>query len=267
MGGRFRARTPENVVDEIEYWYQKGWNNFDINDDCFTFDAQRVERICELIILRKLHIHYTLYNGIRVDKISKNLLEKMKSSGCSFISFGVESGDNKILRYIGKGITVEKAKEAIKITNQIGIENSANFIIGHPEETIKEAYATLCLAKSIKTTYINIYNLIPYPGTELFNWVKQHGKFLYPPEKYLNFLSYGEARPIFETPIFKKNERESILKKGLLLAKKRHLESRLGKNLGKIIFLLSNFNPIWNLLNFLFFRYIKNIKIIERRKK
>lgn len=75
MGNEFRARSPLNVVDEIEYWYRKGWKNFDINDDCFTLDLNRAKKICDLIIKRRLQITYHLYNGIRADRIDEELLK------------------------------------------------------------------------------------------------------------------------------------------------------------------------------------------------
>jgi len=115
MGNCFRARSPENVVDEIEYWYKKGWNKFDFNDDTFTFDMGRAARICELIKERKLGIRFYLYNGIRANKVDRDLLKLMKEAGCKFISYGCESGNNSVLRIIKKGLRVEDVINAVNI--------------------------------------------------------------------------------------------------------------------------------------------------------
>lgn len=244
MGNRFRARSAENVVDEIEYWYKKGFRLFEINDDCFSFDIKRAMKICDLIIKRKLKITYQLYNGIRVDRINKELLRKMKQSGCVFISYGCEAGNEQILKNIRKGITLEQVQQVVNWTNEIGIKSSTNFIIGHPGETYETAMDSIRFAESLPCDFVNFYNLVPYPGTDLFEWVKTNNLFLVPPEIYLKDISYRDASPIFETKEFTKEEREKALRKGFNLYEKKILQFRFGKKLGYIFYLLTRVKPL-----------------------
>lgn len=228
MGQNFRPRSPENVIQELEYWYEKGWKIFDFHDDCFTFDLERAKRICDLIVERGIKIKWYLGNGIRVDRIDRELLSKMKRAGCAFVCYGVESGNNEVLRAIRKGITVEKARKAFEMTREAGIDQAANFIIGHPSETFEKAMETIKFAQSIPVNHVNFYNLIPYPGTELFQYVEEHGAWLQPKETYLEETTSRFDKPIFETDEFPGEDREKILKFGLSLARKKLLQHKLG---------------------------------------
>jgi radical SAM superfamily enzyme YgiQ (UPF0313 family) len=240
MGRNFRARSAENVVAEMKYLNDTCQiNHFEINDDCFAFDAKRAERICDLITESRLNIRYELYNGIRADNVSEQLLRKMKKSGCIFISYGCESGNQEIVnKYIGKNLDLEKVVQAVNLTNKAGIRNSVNFIIGHPGETYKRASETLKFAASLKTNFVNIYNLIPYPGTELFGWISKNAKFTMPVEDYLERVGSRDFPPVFETKEFTKEERARALKKGYALYELTVLQFRLGRALGLIIYLL-----------------------------
>lgn len=244
MGRNFRPRSPENVVGEIEHWYKRGWCNFEFNDDCFNVDMDRAKKICDLIIGKKLKIKYELYNGIRVDRIDEELLRKMKASGCIFISYGCESGSQKILDRIGKKIKLPQVRQAVQLTNKVGIKNSVNFIIGHPGETIETAMESIRFADSLPTNFVNFYNLVPYPGTELFEWVDKNARFLVPKKTYLESISYRDNKPVFETPEFSRRERMKVIKKGFNLYEKKILEFRLGKAGGRIMYGLTRLGPI-----------------------
>jgi radical SAM superfamily enzyme YgiQ (UPF0313 family) len=247
MGHKFRPRSPENVVAELEYWYKKGWRRFEFSDDCFSFDINRAKQICELICKRGLKIHYQLGNGLRVDKVDKGLLKKMKESGCYFISYGLESGNSQILRKIKKGITVHQIKETVDSTRKVGIKVGASFIIGHPGESYSDGMESLKLAKNLQLDFLYWYNLIPYPGSELYKWVKKNATLLYSPEIYLNRESYFSDTPIFETEIFSSKERKKILRQGFSLSRKINLQSHLPKSLGRIACVISKWDILWNL--------------------
>lgn len=236
MGQRFRSRSAGNVFSEIKYFYTRGYRNFDINDDCFTLDKQRAENICDLIMDNKLNIRFQLYNGIRADTVNPRLLKKMKRAGCYFISYGCEAGNNKVLKAIKKGITLEQVREAVNWTNEAGIKNAVNFIIGHKEETYRDALDTLNFAKSLPTNFVNFYNLLPYPGTESFEWASQHARFLVSPDSFLQNLSYRDNKPIYETEEFTKEQREAVISSGFDLYRKRILKFRLGGLLGNVVY-------------------------------
>lgn len=244
MGHRFRARSPENVLTELEHWVSRGFSNFAINDDCFSFDVVRAKTICDLIVKRGLKLTYQLYNGIRADRVDQELLAKMKASGCVFISYGLESGNQEVLKAIHKGVTPEQVRQVVEWSNQVGIRTSVNFIIGHPGETFQQATDSLRIAESLPTDFVNFYNLVPYPGTEVIEWVKKSAHFLVPADSYLEDISYRDNSPVFETKEFTKEERERILRKGFALYEKTILRFRLGKALGKLVYILTRFRPL-----------------------
>jgi len=239
MGQGFRPRSPQNVIKEIKHWYQKGFDHFDFNDDCFTLDIARAEKICDLIIKNKLKIKFQLYNGIRVNNITLKLLKKFKKAGCFFIAYGCESGSQKTLDRIKKNITLNQVRQAVKYTNQAKIKHAVNFIIGHQDETYQDALETLQFAKSLNCNYVNFYNLVPYPGTEVYDWAIKHAHFLIPKNQYLKNVSYRDINPIFETKEFTRNQRIIIMKKGFKLYEHKLYQFRFGKFFGNIFYLIT----------------------------
>jgi len=244
MGCRFRARSAENVFQEIKFFYYQGVTNFDINDDCFTFDQKRAEAICDLIIAGDLKIKFQLYNGIRVDAVNSGLLKKMKRAGCFFISFGCEAGNERVLKIIKKGITLQQVRDAVNWANQAGIPNAVNFIIGHKQESYADALETLKFAGSLKTNFVNFYNLLPYPGTESFTWAKEHAQFLVPPDSFLENISYRDNRPVFATKEFSESQRKEIISRGFDLYRRRILVFRLGRLLGVLVYWITSFELV-----------------------
>lgn len=239
MGRNFRARSARNVFNEINHWYSKGFRVFDINDDCFTIDKKRVKDICDLIIKNELNLSFTLYNGIRANGLSKNLLKKMKKAGCKFISIGCESGNKEVLKKIKKSITKEQVSKASTWCEELNIDHSVNFIIGHTGETYEQALDSLKFAEELPANYCNFYNLVPYPGTEAYEWVMKHGNWLVDKDNYLKTVSYRDNSPIFETSEFTKEQREEIAKKGFDLYEKKLLNFRFGKGLGLIVYYIT----------------------------
>jgi len=248
MGRGFRPRSPENVITEMEHWISKyGIKRFEFNDDCFSLQMDRAEKICDLLIEKKLNITYEMYNGLRADRVSAKLLKKMKDSGCVFISYGCESGNQEVINNMGKSLKLEKVREALELTNKAGIRNSVNFIFGHKGETYKNALETLEFAKSLKTNFLNFYNVVPYPGTELYNWMKQNAKQLIPDEDYLSSIGSRDVDPVFETKEFIREQRIQVFLKGNALYEKTVLQFRFGKFIGFVAYLISRNRVLFKL--------------------
>lgn len=264
MGRGFRPRSPDNVLEELKHWYKKGFYSFDINDDCFTLDLKRAERICDLIIKNKLKIRFQMYNGIRVDRITPHLLKKLKKAGCYFISYGCESGNQDILNRIKKKITLVQVRKAIDWTNKAGIKNSVGFIIGHEGETYEQAKDTLKFAESLPTDFVNFYNLVPYPGTKVYEWAKKNAKFLFSPKTFLKEIGYRDNVPIFETKEFTKKQREELVDKGMILYERKILQFRLGKGLGFVIFGLMRIKALAKMIHWFAFGNRIGMKIYQR---
>lgn len=166
MGKKFRARSPENVVEEIEECVNKGIHEILIYDDTFNVDKQRVLDICNLIKERGLDIYFDI--RARIDRINKEMLIALKEAGCVRIHYGVESANQRILEILRKDITIEQAERVIKMTKDVGIETLAYFMIGNPTETREEILNTIKFARKLKPDYCHFSVTTPFPATPLY---------------------------------------------------------------------------------------------------
>jgi radical SAM superfamily enzyme YgiQ (UPF0313 family) len=231
FGHTFRARSPENVADEIEFLVGKyGVGEIHIADDTFSFDIERAMRICDLIIERNLDIAWSCSNGIRVDCVNRELLRKMKKAGCYRVSFGVESGSNEILKRIGKGITLQEARSACEIANDVGLTTIAFYMLGNYGESRETMEKTIAFAKSLNTDYAQFTIATPFPGTALYKLIEKHGKIL--TKDWERYGIYEE--PLFETKdltrelvaeMYRKAYREFYFRSTYILRRVRNIKS------------------------------------------
>jgi radical SAM superfamily enzyme YgiQ (UPF0313 family) len=177
FGGFWRGRSPENVLEEMKIIYEEyGARNIMIVDDTFTLNQERAEKICDGIIKEGWDISWGASS--RVDTLSKRLVEKMKKAGCWVIFLGIESGCQKILDTIGKRITLEQVKNAVRILKDAGIQVLGSFIIGYLQDTKETIEETIKFAKSLKLDYAEFSILTPYPGTPIFDYAKENNLLL-----------------------------------------------------------------------------------------
>ena len=179
MGRKYRARSPKNVVDEIEQLI----NDYDIKhiefeDDNLTLYRKRTEQICDEIIQRGLKFKWRTPNGVRADTLDEKLLRKMKKAGCYELWFAPESGVQRVIdEVIHKHISLDKIMENVKICLNLGIKVNCFLVIGLPGETKDEIRKTLYFARKLKkmgaSFYINIAT--PLYGTEFYNIAKEKG--------------------------------------------------------------------------------------------
>ena len=152
FGRRVRFRSPELVVDEIEFVHRDlGFDRVNIVDDTFTLNHSHTQAVCREIIHRNLSLEWNAYS--RIDTLDRDTLELMREAGCTFLVFGIESGSQEILNTIKKGITPEKVRNGIKLTSEVGIRSFASFVLGLPGETPKTAYESLALARDLFENY------------------------------------------------------------------------------------------------------------------
>jgi anaerobic magnesium-protoporphyrin IX monomethyl ester cyclase len=172
FGSSCRFRQPKKVADELEILVRKfGAKEIRIWDDTFNADPGRTIAICEEIIRRNLNVSWTCL--ARVNFAFPDVLAAMKKAGCWQISYGVESGNNEILKNIKKGITVEMVAEAIKATKKAGISSLGFFILGLPGETEETMRQTINFAKSLPLDAANFTICTPFPGTEIYQMMKK----------------------------------------------------------------------------------------------
>jgi len=197
FGCKFRPRSAKNVADEIELLVNElKIREIHFLDDTFTLNRQRVEEICAEIKKRKLKFVWTCPNGVRVDTITKELLQTMKDAGCYGLAFGVESGDQQILNNVRKGTTLEKIREAFMLCKEVGLETWGFFMFGLPGETEATIKKTIDFAIELDPDVAKFHITVPYPGTELYKQWEAAG---YLKEK--DWSKYGiHVEPIFEMP-------------------------------------------------------------------
>jgi len=176
MGNVYRAHSVKRVIEEMELLIDI-YNAKEIifRDDTFTVNRQRVEDLCDEIIKRKIHekIKWTCMS--RVNLVDLELLQKMKKAGCWSMHFGIESGSQRLLDLIQKGIKLEQSRNAIKWARKAGIETKAFFMIGLPTETKEESLATIKFSKELDPDWVQFTITTPYPGTKLYNITKKDG--------------------------------------------------------------------------------------------
>jgi radical SAM superfamily enzyme YgiQ (UPF0313 family) len=214
LGRKYRTKSVGYFVDEIEYWYKRGYRQFAIDDDNFTLNKKRVYEICDEMERRDLvELFIRCSNGIRADRMDRQLLTRMKQIGVREVGFGVDGGNNKILGYLKKGETIEKIEEGIRIACELGFDVKMFIIVGTPHEEKADIEDSIRLARKYPIARVNFNNAIPYPGTEMFDYIKEHNLFIIPPEKYLNDITEEKPVPVFETPNLRRGERIKMLER------------------------------------------------------
>ncbi len=166
-GSRWRARTAENVVGEMEELVRHhGVGFINIYDDNFTLDRKRVRLICEEILRRDLDIEWKCEG--RVDGVDLALLTLMRRAGCRTIAYGVESANRQTLEMLRKDITIEQTIRAFSDTRSAGLRALAYIILGSPGESRADVKRTIRFVKEIDADYVQFSSLTALPGTPLY---------------------------------------------------------------------------------------------------
>ncbi|MEW6350147.1 MAG: radical SAM protein [Thermodesulfobacteriota bacterium] len=169
----FRARTPANVADEIQYWTNRGVSEFYLQDDNFTISRTRTMEFCRTIVARRMRINYKISS--RVDCLDDEVYAQLKKSGCYRIHFGVESGCEATLKYLQKGITVEQIRRAFALGRTHKIDRFAYIMIGLPHERAEDIAQTTNLIKEISPDYLHCSICTPMPQTFLYRRMIDEG--------------------------------------------------------------------------------------------
>ena len=194
FGKGFRARSPKNIVDELEWLRDThGADAFTFYDDTFTLDKKRALEICEEIKKRKIGLPWDCQT--RVSTVSREILLKMREANCQQVFFGVESGCQKILDAVKKGTTVEQNERAIRLAKDVGLFVAVSVMIGYPGETKDMLQETIDLIRKAEPDDVYICVATPYPGTELRNLVEETGW-----EMSNDWGRYDTITPVFVNP-------------------------------------------------------------------
>jgi anaerobic magnesium-protoporphyrin IX monomethyl ester cyclase len=216
FGPKVRFRNSGLVVDEIERLQRDfGLAKVNIVDDTFTVNRRHAEAVCEEMLRRNLKMRWSVF--ARVDGISADLARLMNRAGCEWVLFGVESGDEGILRTIKKGITPEQVQCAVKTVTEAGINVFNSFILGLPGESPETAHRSLAFGDELYQKYgakYGFHMLAPLPGTALYEKAKDYGIRILT----RNWARYNANEPITETATMSKEmvkEAMSIYDRGI----------------------------------------------------
>jgi radical SAM superfamily enzyme YgiQ (UPF0313 family) len=170
-----RLLSPERIMQEIRILYSRGIQNIHMYADLFTVNREQVMGLCDLILQEGLKIKWTCNS--RVDYVDEDMLKLMGRAGCWMISWGIESGNEIILRRAAKGANPKKAHQALTWASKAGIKNWGYFIIGLPGETLETIRETIELSKTLPLEIALFHVAAPYPGTPFFFEVVENGWF------------------------------------------------------------------------------------------
>jgi len=168
-----RFRSPENTVAEIEMLVKKyGVRELFISDELFTINKKHLFGICEGIL--KLNLDVIWVCMTHVNHIDQEKLKIIKKAGCHQVCYGIESGDPKIQREIGKNLDLQRVKEVVRMTQREGIDVRCSFMFGNQYETPETMQRTIDFAKGVKPDFASFNIATPYPGTYFRDWAVEN---------------------------------------------------------------------------------------------
>ncbi len=169
LGKEIRRRGVENICQEIENAVsQYGAHTFNFIDEIFLSDDQRTRTLLNSLIQMRYSLKIRWSGLTRANLVTRELIKLAKEAGCFRLEMGVESGDEKILKAINKGITIDQVKNAVEIIKSEGIKIATYYILGHPGETRETIRKTVDLAAQLNTETIAVGLMVPYPGTSIY---------------------------------------------------------------------------------------------------
>ncbi|HNW96969.1 MAG TPA: radical SAM protein [Bacteroidales bacterium] len=218
FGRKYRQRSAENIVEEIKL-LRKNYNIREIAfvDDTFLIDKKRIYKLFELLDKENISFYWTCMS--RINNTDYEFLNFIKSKGCWHISFGIESGDENILKLIKKNISLDKAKEVINWCKKLKIKTKGFFIIGHPTETIETIDKTIKLACRLNLDDIVVTINTPIPGSQQYTEAELYGSI-----DKTNWAEFNYWRPVF---VPKGLTKEILLSKHKEIYRKFYLRPRI----------------------------------------
>ncbi|MDP3732699.1 MAG: radical SAM protein [Candidatus Omnitrophota bacterium] len=166
------GRVMEMILDQ---YHKYAVRDLEIYDDILVLSRDRIRELCHRLIAERLDLVWSCNSTI--GSVDRETLELMKKAGCWKIAFGIESGDPVILKFMNKHLNLDKAKEVLKISKEVGFVNRGYFIIGFPTETKESIRKTINFAKKADLDIVQFNSFTPLPGSPIYDTINQYGKF------------------------------------------------------------------------------------------
>jgi len=195
-GSKFRPRSANNVLDELEYLYHKyDVRYFQFMDDNITFDKQRILEICKGIKKRKLNIQFDAPDGVAINRLDEEIIDALVEAGLIFVAFGIESGSEYIRnRIIKKGLSTEKIYKFINYFAKYShVFLKGFFIIGFPQDTHESLQASYKMITELPFDKLSVNFVAPYPGTELFSYCIANNLIPFKMEDYVEVKVFQDT--------------------------------------------------------------------------
>jgi len=187
FGKKFRGRSPQNVLAEIRLLYDRyRIQEFMVEDDIFNFDMDRAKRICDMIVEQGLQIALQFGNGVRLERLDEELVQKLAAAGTHHISIAIESASPRVQSLSRKNLKLHMVNDVVRWTRKYKINTLGFFMIGFPSETVEEINMTIRFARRSELDEALFSIVIPYAGTEIRQQVIKMG--LYDPSQQVDSL-------------------------------------------------------------------------------
>jgi radical SAM superfamily enzyme YgiQ (UPF0313 family) len=205
QSGCLRTRGVNSLKNELETLVSMGIERFFVIDPNFAFDEKRTLNFCKMV--DQLNMEW--FTELRLDHMTGRIIREMSKSGCRVVRFGIESGSQRIIDLIRKGISIQNIEDIIRKFRNGGIVPVCGFMIGHPSETRKDVKSTLKVARKIVELGGEVTFSIqtPYPGTYLYNNAEKLGVKILSKDWSL----YHHLNPVIETEDFIADDLRTIL--------------------------------------------------------
>lgn len=172
---KFRFKSTERIIREIEYALSLGYREVHFLDDNFTANRKRAADICKTIIDKKMDFTWQPRGGLRVDTVDEEIFRLMKRAGAWTVPFGIESGNQAISDRNKKGIKLEQVSKAVSAARKAGLRTEGYFMLGLLGETEQTVKDTIAFAKSLDLDLAKFAVTIPLPGTPMFDELDRMG--------------------------------------------------------------------------------------------
>lgn len=171
----YQKRSTDNIIKEIDEIINEGYTTLAFVDDNFLLNKKKVEKIMDFIIQKNTGIKLWIFHA-RADSADRKLYEKMRDAGVEQINFGIESGNQDVLDFYNKKLTLSRIQETVNLSNEMGFFNAASFILGAPIETQEHVENTIKFAKSIPLDFAVFYPFGYTYGSQLWEEAVNEGK-------------------------------------------------------------------------------------------
>ncbi len=197
LGQKFRMRSNKNILEELDVFVEKyGAKEAHFLDDNLSSNKKRFLDLCHALKTRNYPLNFETSNGIRADSVDEEILNALKGIGINNIGFGVESGDDDILKVIKKGITKDQVRKAMKLAKDLKFTTWGFFVIGFYKDTPKTIQKTLDFSIELDPDFAKYFILKPYPGSEVFKQLRYEGLI-----DSLDYSKYGlYTNPVHHLP-------------------------------------------------------------------